>query len=679
MSILNELKHRRIYRAAAAYAVAAWVVLQFSATVGPIFGWPAWSLKAVVVVLFVGFAAALVVGWALDRPALINTAGQAITSHRRHFGLAALALLPAAAVTTGFLMFYHPATTKKATPSPPEVAAFTTADKSIAVLPFENLSANQENAFFTDGVQDEILTDLAKVADLKVISRTSVMQYKSGEKRNLREIATALGVAHVVEGSVQRSGNRVRVNAQLIDARTDTHVWAEHYDRELADVFGIQSELAQAIADQLRARLSPAEKAAIQERPTADLKAYELYTEANYLVAVWIGTRDSTESILKAERLLNEAVRLDPNFVLAYCRLADAEENIYFYSIDRTPARLVLAKQAVDAAVRLRPDLGDTHLAQARYAYFVLRDYGTARDQLALALRTLPNDAGALFSTALIDRRQHRWDDALKNLAKANALDPRNVEIMRSVSDTLLQMRSYKRQEEFLTREVTLPPESSAILHMKLAESRLAQGDPAGAQNLLEQMPVAYDPNGYASLYRFTAALYLRDYDSASRIVAAGPATMPDALIGGRASHDWFDGQIARARGDLPKAMAAFTATRTEFAARIAKNKEDLIDLALLARMDAGRGDKQSAIREAIYVTESRSIEKDSGDGPAFVGSLAAVYAWTGERERALEQLERVAKLPAGPSYGDLKLNPRWDSLRGDALFEKMLTDLAPR
>src|SRR5882724_10647805 len=406
------------------------------------------------------------------------------------------------------------------TNSPPE--------KSVAVLPFENLSKDEDNAFFAGGVQDEILTDLAKVADLKVTSRTSVMKYKSDLERNLREIAKTLGVSHVVEGSVERAGGRVRVSAQLIDARSDTHLWAEHYDRDVADIFAIQSEIAQQIADQLRAKLSAAEKAAIAERPTADLVAYALYTKAKAMdsgSADWDWEKLSTQ---QAE-LLEKATQRDPNFALAYCALAKTQIDLFSLTQDPGLSRthLDLAKKAAEAALRVRPDLGEAHLELARYYYYVginTGDLDRVRDELAIARRTLPNDSEAIAIAARIDKRQNRWDDALANFQKASELDPRNGELAYFLRLTLLEMRRYHELEQLFANDAARDTEKIPWTRFRLAELKLAEGDPVTAQALLEQVPLDFSPVHVMWSVRFTAALYLHDYDAASRVIAATPA-----------------------------------------------------------------------------------------------------------------------------------------------------------
>jgi TolB-like protein/predicted Zn-dependent protease len=529
-------------------------------------------------------------------------------------------------------------------------------EKSIAVLPFQNLSKDEENAYFAAGVQDEILNNLAKVADLKVISRTSVMQYKSVTERNVREIAKTLGVSHVVEGSVQRAGGRVRVSAQLIDARNDTHVWAEHYDRDIADIFAIQSEIAEQIVDQLRAKLSAAEKAAIAERPTADLAAYALYTKAKEINIFdnWEGAEKSANQ--KVE-LLEKAIQRDPNFALAYCALAKTQT----FLSKGTDEHLELAKKAAEAALRVRPGLGEAHLELARYYYYA-RDFDRARDELAIVRRKLPNNAEPLLIAAKIDRHQNRWDSAVANLRKAVELDPRNVEAGHWLRVTYFEMRRYSDHEQLVTKDAASgDPWSQSWL----AAIKLARGDPVTAQSLLDQVPLDFSPKDVIWLIRFDAALYLRDYDAASRVIAAGKWADDNRAV--------VEGELARARGDTQKALAAFAAAREKLDAMLGdKPKSDNFDyLKEVSEIDAGLGRKDQAIREArraVDLTANDPLERTYS-----VVNLALVYAWTGERERALEQLEIVATIPGGPDYGDLLLNPRWDSLRGDKRFDKIV------
>ena len=378
---------------------------------------------------------------------------QAVRKRRAHVRWAEVgaALLVLGAIIAAFVFLLHRSTR----------APLAVLDKSIAVLPFENLSSDKENAYFTDGVQDEILTYLAKIADLKVISRTSVLQYKSGVARNLREIAQQLGVANVVEGSVQRSGNRVRVNAQLIDARNDAHLWAQTYDRDLADVFAIQSEIAKAIADQLQAKLSPNEKKAIEQPPTTDLAAFDLYSRAKSLLLTAGFSATGEPDLRKAIELLDEAVKRDPSFFDAYCQLAWAHESLYALTgSDHTPARLALAETAVQAATRLRPDAAETHLARAQYLYYGLRDYAGALAELEIARRGLPNDPRLFELTGYILRRRGQQEEGLRNLERAVELDPRNFFTLQQIALSYQSLRRYAEAIAALDRALAIVPDN---------------------------------------------------------------------------------------------------------------------------------------------------------------------------------------------------------------------------
>jgi TolB-like protein len=591
-------------------------------------------------------------------------------SRRRKRIFIGAALFMATVSCIGVWLFFH----RSFSP----IAALPISDKSIAVLPFENLSTGQENAFFAGGVQDEILTNLAKIADLKVISRTSVMKYKTGPERNLREIAKTLGVSYVVEGRVQRAGGRIRVSAQLIDARTDAHLWAEHYDRDFADIFAIQSEVAQQIADQLRSKLSPAERAAIAERPTADLVAYAYYTKAQQ-IDVYGDWEDGEQSAKQKVELLEKATQRDPNFALAYCALARTQIDLEEFE---------LAKKAADAALRIRPDLGEAHLELARYYYYVginTGDLDRVRDELAIARRTLPNDSGAVVIGARIDKRQNRWAESLANFEKASELDPRNGEVAYHRRRTLIEMRRYKELEQVLAKDAANGMIDGPWIQSELAALKLAEGDLVAAQALLAQVPLDFSPYGVIWNTRFTAALYLRDYDAANRVIAATPAKLADEAFDGQPPESWADGQVARARGDKQKALAVFAAARKTLDTtwQIKFKDQPYFALGLSARLDAGLGRKEAAIREALQAVDLMPIAKDSYWGPGLVTDLALVYAWTGERDRAIEQLEIVAKIPVGggssPTYGDLKFNPCWDSLQGDPRFEKIVASLAPK
>jgi len=596
---------------------------------------------------------------------------QALKKHtaRVRWATTAAVLLALAAIVAGIVVFSR--YRFRSTLAAPE--------KSIAVLPFENLSEEKENAFFADGVQDEILTDLAKIADLKVISRTSVMQYKNGISRNLREIGEQLGVAHVLEGSVQRTGGRVRVSAQLIDARTDAHLWAEHYDRPLDDVFAIQSEVAQAIADQLNAKLSPAEKAAIKERPTGDLVAYDLYLRAETLRAATSFNARLKENLLEATRLLEQAIARDPTFFLAYCRLAEAHDLIYFFGSDHTPARLALASTAIQTALRLRPGSGEAHLTLAAHLYRGYGDYEHALDELTLAQRALPNDPLVFELTGFIARRQGRWEESTTDLKRALELDPRNLFFLQQLSFTYDWQHRYRDLASVLDRALKLVPSDPETRVARALIDFAERADARPVHATIETI-IAEDPAAATNIADrwFYIALCERDNFGISRALAVIP---PEGISQGSiwSPRAYFEAVAARARGDATVARAAFTVARAE----VEKTTHDQPDYAqgliILGLIDAGLGRKDDAIREGRRAIELVPVSKDAIDGADFILNLAVIYAWTGEKDLALEQLNKVSKLPYAPSYGDLRLSPEWDPLRGDPRFEKIVASLAPK
>ena len=461
-----ELKRRNVYKVAVAYAIVAWLLIQGASILFPTFEAPAWVMKVFITAVIFGFPAALIFAWAFEiTPEGIKRAedvdvGKSITHQTGRKLVWTTAVLAVVAIALfAYQVWRSKSTVGSVTSSSrSEETTASIPKKSIAVLPFENLSRDPDNAFFTDGVQDEILTDLAKVADLKVISRTSVMQYKTGAQRNLREIGQQLGVAHLLEGSVQRAANKVRVNAQLIDARNDAHLWAQTYDRDLADVFAIQSEIAKAIADQLQAKLSPSEKAAIEQQPTADVTAFDLYSRAKNLNLSTSFSAIGGKNLLQAADLLNQALARDPSFFLAQCQLAYAHDHLYFLGIDHTPGRLALAEAAVNAAVRLRPDAGEAHVARAEHLYRAYLDYDGALAELENARRTLPNDPRVFELLGYIARRRGQQEEGLRNLQRAIELDPRNFFTLQQIALSYLGLRRYSEEEAVLDRALSIKP-----------------------------------------------------------------------------------------------------------------------------------------------------------------------------------------------------------------------------
>ena len=594
---------------------------------------------------------------------------QALKKHRARVRWAATtaALLTLGVIVAGIAMFSRYRI--RSTLAAPE--------KSIAVLPFENLSEEKANAYFADGVQDEILTDLAKVADLKVISRTSVMQYKNAAMRNLREIAQQLGVSHVLEGSVQRAANRIRVNAQLIDARTDAHLWAEHYDRPLDDVFAIQSEIAKTIADQLQAKISLSEKAAIEKAPTTNLVAYDRYLRAQELFADTSDPIHAREKLPQAAHLLEEAVTLDPHFLPAWCLLSRIHGVTYFRGHDHTPARLDLAYATVQAALRLQEDAGEAHLALANYYYHGFRDYQRARSELAIARQTLPNSADVFRYTGFIDRREGHWEAATRNLERAVELDPRNFFILQQLALTYQSQRRYADEARTYDRALTIVPAdpNTRILRALIALDWRADIKPF--QATLATL-VAENPSVAADVDLPRYALCERTAAAATRTLTNYPR---EGVVnnGVNFPYVYWEGAVARYQGDSAKARTAFTAARREVEKTVEEQPDFAAGFSLLGMIDAGLERKEEALREGRRGCELLPISKDAIDGADLAINLAQIYAWTGEKDRAIEQIAAVEHVPNTLSYGLLKLHPYWDSLRGDPRFEKIVASLAPK
>ena len=590
------------------------------------------------------------------------------------------ALVATAAI--GLWIFFQRVVPKSLDVPPPLTASAISSipEKSIAVLPFEDFSADPETGFFTDGVQDEILTNLAKIADLKVISRTSVMQYKTVRARNLREIARQLGVAHVLEGSVQRAANRIRVNAQLIDARTDAHLWAQTYDRDLADVFAIQSEIAQTIADQLQARMSPSEKAAIAQPPTTDPVAQRLYAQALQLAEL-ASNPDGKEALLQAITLLDEALARDPHFLDAYGLLSAAHIDLYWGGFDHTAARLELARATNERAAAINPDAGDVHLLQANYAYKAFRDYDRARAELELARKTLPNAAIVYVLTASIDRRQGRWSEATQNWERSVSLDPRNFRNLVETAFTYQALRRFAESAHTFERALSVIPTDH------FARAQLAQipfFEHADVQSWRTKLSaiINEDPKAATEIGNdlVNCALAERDSALATRALQSiRTEGLPDSYNNSLWARDWFVGLAARTFGDEAKARAAFTAARIIEEKTVRDQPDYAPAWSRLGLIDAGLGHKEDAIREGRRACELLPVTKDAMDGPSYIVNLAMIYAWTGEKDLALEQLAISAKIPAGVTYGELKLYPQWDSLRGDPRFDNIVASLAPK
>jgi serine/threonine protein kinase len=561
------------------------------------------------------------------------------------------------------------------------VAGTVPTEKSIAVLPFESLSENKSDSYFADGVQGEILNNLAKIAQLKVISRTSVMQYRADTKRDLRQIANALGVANVLEGTVRRDGNHVRVNTELVDARNDNTIWADSYDRDLTDIFAIQSDIAQTVASRLSAQLSPEERKDIEERPTNNLEAYDLYLRAKHLLVATTGvvllTRER-EDFLKAISLLEEAIHKDPKFTLAYCMIAKANDTLYFDRIDHTPERRALGDVAVNAALQLRSNLPEVNLALASHLYTCYRDFERAHHIIYIAAETLPNNSDLLELNALIDRVQGRWEKSTAGLERAVTLDPRNPERLAALSDNYWCLRRYRDYERILDRLIELVPEQP-LFPVYRAETAFAErGDLKGVLAVLGGLPSSVKDDVQVSWQRVFYSVCAHDFALADGIVAKSPREEMmffGALVPRQIVELWLE----LVEGNHPT-MEEFGAAREQLSRKVQADRSDPFLMAALAFTDVALGRKDQGIEEGLWALETRPISEDAVDGPLVAAYVAAVDAWANESDLAFEQLNILVKRPSfWFCYGDLKTSPSWDPLRNDPRYEKLLAELAPR
>jgi TolB-like protein/Tfp pilus assembly protein PilF len=676
-TFFRELKRRNVYKVAVAYVVAGWALAQGLAQVLPVFAVPNWVVQVLVVLIVMGLPVALGLAWAFELTSegikRTETADAMPATTRKNKRAWIYVVVIGVLLSLGlfFLGRYSAA--------PTQHAAVDTSVKSIAVLPFENLSDNKQNTYFADGVQDQILTNLGRVSDLRVISHTTVRQYKSGEPRNLREIGRQLGVTHILEGSVQRAGNRLRIAAQLIDARTDSQIWAETYDRTAADLFAIQSELAESIVAQLQAKLSPEQKADIETRPTQDLVAFELYLRAKQIVDSYLIADDVRTALLSALQSLDQAIKRDPDFVSAYCYIARANDLLYFFDLDPTPEPILLAEAAVKAALRLRPDSAEAHFAMADFLFRCHRDYDGALKELAIARPGLPNDAAFVILSGYINRRRNNWLQAERDFLDAVALDPRNPNAYNLLADTYNLQRKHLLAAQVYDRVLAAGERAPIVFYRRESAIFNGTGNATELRDVLAKNP-DMDVGGGVTPYRVFLALIDRNFAEAERILAASPREdFQDIDYSFYYPKARFEAMIAKAKGDSARATDAFSAARAILEERLDVKPEHARTLAVLAQVDAGLGRKELAIQEAQHAVDLMPVSKDIYDGALVLEGLAQVYTWTNESDRAIELLQKLVTMPGYTNYARLKLHPMWNPLRGDPRFEKIVNSLAPK
>jgi TolB-like protein/Tfp pilus assembly protein PilF len=612
--------------------------------------------------------------------------GKSVTRGSKDHKRTALIVVMAMAAV-GFLAFWS--FRQNAIPAPQKndaTAASTPAmplAKSIAVLPLENLSDDKENAFFADGLQDDILTSLAKIGELKVISRTSVSQYHGrGAALNLREIARALGVEHVLEGSVRRVGNRVLVSVQLIDARNDHHIWAERYDRTLADSLGLQGELATQIATALRATLAPEEKARLESKPTDNPEAYTLYLRA---LGREGAVNHSQADLTAAEQLYAQAIALDPKFALAHARLSILNSRLAFDSTDDHSVR-AKARAAAEEALRLWPALGEAHMALGLSLYWGEKDYPAALKEFSIAAATSPNEPKLYHYIAGLYRRQGRWRESIASYQRAQEVDPRNREIVSFAAADYMMVRDWPAATACYNRALELAPES-AIAQISLAYLEVFRNsNPAAARKILQKIPAGVDPDGSVTEARWDLAMLERDYPTAEKILADFSGEyFPSPAAGPKT---FFQGRLALARGEAESAQRFFVAAAQDFESWMHEHPDNPESHVYLARVYAYMGRKEDAIREGRRAVEMEPESQNAFHGATRVATLALVYALAGETDQALTLIERLLITP-GPvqwsdfaesmTRADLRLRWEWDSLRSDPRFQKLIAGPEPK
>jgi TolB-like protein/Flp pilus assembly protein TadD len=656
----EELQRRKVYRVAAAYVIAAGFIIQISSAVFPAWELPNWAFRLVVVLLLIGFPITLILAWAYDvTPQGIRATPTPSTpgSHRRRNLITLVAIGVIISAGAGFFLL-------------PRVSA-RKVEKSIAVLPFQNLSDEKDNAYFADGIQDDILTNLSKIGDLKVISRMSVMSYRGDGLRNAREIGKALGVATLLEGSVRKIGNRVRVSVQLINADDDEHIWAEDYDRDLTDVFAIQTDLAQKIASALQAKLSPTEKERLDRQPTQNPDAYLLFIQAHDY-ANRSGSEHFLDDSLKAEKLFEQAIKLDPKFAAAFAGLSMVESSIY-HSFEPTPARREKARLNADESLRLQPNLPEGHLALGFSYYYGDRDYERALAEFEIAKRDLPNQAEAYFAIGAIQRRQGKWAESNANLEKAAALDPKNLSILINLAYSYMISRDFDAAEKTLDHATGVAPQSWGPVGLKAYLAILWKGDLAGAEKQLSSLPADVDPNGMVTWARSWILMLQRKFPEALAVVQKFPSEILIVESAGPIPKAFLEGIIHLLQGNKEMAQSSLEHARLVSERLLHDAPEDPRRHAQHGFILAALDRKQEAIAEGKRAVELLPESEDAFDGPRGITALAQIYACTGESDEALRLIDHLLGTPSGLTIPLLKLDPVWDPLRKDPRFQALI------
>ena len=680
-SFFAELKRRNVYKVAVAYGVVGWLLVQVVTQVFPFFEIPNWAVRLIVLAIVIGFPIALVIAWAFElTPQGLKRAEDVDpgTQERSTSSRWMIYVVVVGAVLSIGLFFLGRYTASRARPEVERSAGSSIPQKSIAVLPFENLSDDKSNAYFADGIQDQILTKLTSVADLKVISRISTAKYKS-KPENLKTVARELGVATVLEGTVQRAGERVRVTVQLIDARADTHLWAKNYDRELKDVFAVQSEVAQQIADALRAKLSPSEATALAVAPTSDPEAYDLFLQGEYEMRQGESALTSPEPFYRAARFYREALSRDPNFALAAARLAHSQLARHWYMTPATALELEEMKTIADRAVALAPDLPESHVALGIFYYWGHRQYEAALQEFRRALELQPNNVNARKYSGFVYRRQGQWERCLAELAKAEELDPRDAVIAANVAETYVNLRQWTEASRTGSHALALDPQNINGMRVLLATHLNGEGNIAAARRALDAFPSGVrltvnvlcgnvvnviDERTYLSVLERKFGDALREWETASTETIEKAGRLAARVA------------IRVLAGDLAVAKTEGEEARVLLEKRLKERPDDAPAMTQLSWVYLALGRNDDALQVAQRAAASLSVDRDALNGTLFAVGLAQIQARTSEKREAVKTLQHLLSIPAGwaVSIERLKIDPVWDPIRNDPAFQQLLT-----
>jgi TolB-like protein/Tfp pilus assembly protein PilF len=670
----GELKRRNVYKVAVAYMVGGWALSQGIAQVFPVFDVPNWTIRLIVVLIIIGLPIALVLAWTFEMTPegvkRTEAADAMPSSARRKKHVWIYIVVIGAAISIG--LFFLGRYSAKTGVLPPSEAA-TVPQKSIAVLPFDNLSSDKENAYFASGIQDEIITRLAKIADLKVISRTSTQQYQS-KPGNLSEIAKQLGVANILEGSVQKAADQVRVNVQLIQVASDAHLWADTYDRKLVDIFGVESEVAKAIADALRAKLTGGEQQALAVKPTNNAEAYDAYLRGLALEVRASSPTDSEKVVGFYER----AVQLDPAFALAWARLSRANAQLYFGGLDKTSARRDATERALNTAQKLQPNSPETLLAQAYYQYWVLRDYELAKATFGRVRELVPGSSDVPAALALIARRQGQWDQSVAYWEQTLALDPRNTQWLGLAAETYAMLRQFPAALKTYDRMLDiLPNDPDAVA----SEAKIYQTE----GNLEQAGKLLAGVNAQTHSFNVIATkinqlILERHCDEAIRLIQSRITESRDLSDIEKLFNPFFLVFAQECAGDIAGARATAQQLLPSLETLVKKDPDNPNFAAALSLIHAVLGEKNAAIKEAERAIALLPSAKDAVDGPTHEENLAFVEAMAGEKDRAIPRLQRLLEIPYtnGLTPALLRIDPKWDPLRGDPRFQKLCEEKKP-